>query len=78
MLKKMLQRVNFAMFQTIGTKEHEEAIKHEFDLLGEEVPMKHAEKIIAKCLVGRLHANATHFYFYMEVYEAREQSSFWR
>jgi hypothetical protein len=37
MLKKMLQG-NFAMFQTIGTKEHEEAIKHEFDLLGEEVP----------------------------------------
>jgi hypothetical protein len=32
MFKNMLQGVNFAMFQTIGTKEHEEAIKHEFDL----------------------------------------------
>jgi hypothetical protein len=32
MFKNMLQGVNFAMFQTIGTKEHEEAIKREFDL----------------------------------------------
>jgi hypothetical protein len=53
----------FAMFQAIGTKEHEEAIKHEFDLLSEEVRMKHVEKIIAKCLVGRLHCKHNSFCF---------------
>lgn len=59
----MLQGVNFAMFRTIGTKKHEEAIKQEFDLMGEEVPMKHVEKLIAKCIVGRFHCKHNSFFF---------------
>jgi hypothetical protein len=46
------------LFQIIKSKrKHDEAMKCEFNLLGEKVQMKHVQKIVVKCVEKRVKGN---------------------